>query len=235
MKMNCVILIKMLAVVTTMGSAFVYASTDAAKPAAKASTPAPTYAERLDRGKQIAGAVCVACHGLDGYSPISANPNIAGMPGEYIAKQLELYQSGKRTNAIMQGMAANLSADDMKAVGSYYYAQRGKTSAVARNQAVATRGQTIYRVGIPTANVPACSGCHGGMGAGIPALYPKVAGQWPEYSAAQLRAYASGERKNTQMNAITSRMKDSDLIAVAEYMAGMRIEVAVKAKQAGTK
>ncbi len=230
MKMSCAILIKILAVVTTMASGSVYANTDAAKPLAKVSTPAPTYAERLDRGKQIAGAVCVACHGLDGYSPISANPNIAGMPGEYIAKQLELYQSGKRTNAIMQGMVANLSADDMKAVGSYYYAQRGKTSAVARNQAIAERGQTIYRVGIPAANVPACSGCHGGMGAGIPALYPKVAGQWPEYSVTQLRAYASGERKNTQMNAIASRMKDADFVAVAEYMAGMRTNVAMKVK-----
>ncbi len=228
MKMNCAILIKMLAVVSTMASTSVYATTESTKTTGM--EPTPTYGERLDRGKQIAGAACVACHGLDGYSPISANPNIAGMPVEYIAKQLELYQSGKRSNAIMQGMVANLSADDMKAVGVYYYAQRGKTSAVARNQAIALRGQTIYRAGIPSANVPACSGCHGGMGAGIPALYPKVAGQWPEYSVAQLRAYSSGDRNNTQMNAIASRMKDADLVAVAEYMAGMRTNVTLKVK-----
>ena len=91
-----------------------FAAAPAAPTAAKAETKAPSYAERLDRGKQIASAVCVACHGLDGYSPISSNPNIAGMPSEYIAKQLELYQSGKRVNAIMQGMAANLTPDDMK-------------------------------------------------------------------------------------------------------------------------
>ncbi len=194
------------------------AATESAKPSA----PVPTYAERLDRGKQIAGTVCVACHGLDGYSPIAANPNIAGMPGEYIARQLELYQTGKRVNAIMQGMAANLSPDDMKALGAYYYAQRGKTSAIARDQAMAERGRKIYRAGIADAKIPACSGCHGSTGGGIPALYPKVAGQWPEYSLAQLRAYASGARKSAQMNPIASRMKDSDLAAVAEYMAGMR-------------
>jgi len=191
--------------------------------AAAAEKPAtPSYAERLERGKQIAGGVCIACHGADGYSPIPANPNLAGMPAQYIAKQLELFKTGKRVNAIMQGMAANLTPDDMKALGDFYFAQRGKTQAVARDQKLAERGQTIYRVGVPESKVPACAGCHGGFGAGIPAIYPKLAGQWPDYSLAQLKAYASGERKNTQMNAIASRIKDADLVAVAEYIAGMR-------------
>jgi cytochrome c553 len=193
------------------------AKTDAAAP-----TKAPTHAERLDRGKQIASAVCLACHGLSGYSPISLNPNIAGMPSEYIAKQLELYKTGKRANAIMQGMAANLTPDDMKALGDYYFAQRGTTMAVARDKALAERGQQIWRIGIAESKVPSCAGCHGASGAGIPSLYPKLAGQWPEYTLHELRAYATGERKNAQMNTIASRMKDSDLIAVAEYMAGMR-------------
>ncbi len=227
---NWAIWAKILVSAATVISSAVFAAAEPAKSEAKASAPIPTYAERLDRGKQIVGAVCVACHGLDGYSPISANPNIAGMPAEYIAKQLDLYKSGGRTNAIMQGMAANLSPDDMKALGAYYYAQRGKTNAVARDKVIAERGQTIYRVGIPEAKVPACAGCHGGIGAGIPALYPKVAGQWPEYSIAQLKAYASGERKNTQMNAISSRMKEGDLVAVAEYMAGMRLQGTSNAK-----
>ncbi len=200
-------------------------ASDAAS-AAKAEVPttaaAPTYAERLDRGKQIASAVCLACHGLNGYSPISANPNIAGMPSEYIAKQLEHYKSGKRVNAIMQGMAANLTPADMQALGAYYFAQRGTTMAVARNKTLAERGQQIWRIGIAEAKVPACAGCHGATGNGIPGIYPKLAGQWPEYSHAQLKNYASGERKNAQMTAIASRLKDSDLLAVAEYMAGMR-------------
>lgn len=216
-----------LAVLATMLSLTANASDAASaigvtKAEAPTAVAAPTHAERLDRGKQIAGAVCLACHGLNGYSPISANPNIAGMPSEYIAKQLELYKSGKRANAIMQGMAANLTPADMQALGAYYFAQRGTTTAVARNKALAERGQQIWRVGIAETKVPACAGCHGATGSGIPGLYPKLAGQWPEYSHAQLKNYASGERKNAQMTAIASRMKDSDLLAVAEYMAGMR-------------
>lgn len=191
-------------------------SAETAKPTA------PTRAEQLARGKQIVGTVCVACHGLDGMSAISANPNIAGMPAEYIAKQLDLYKSGKRANPVMQGMAANLTAADMQALGVYYFSQRGKPNAVARDQTAAERGQKIYRAGIPEAKVPACAGCHGGAGAGIPAIYPRLAGQWPEYTALQLKHFLSGERKHPQMTAIAARLKESDLLAVAEYVAGMR-------------
>ncbi len=193
-----------------------------AKTEAPAKPAIPTYTEKLERGKQIASTVCVACHGLEGFSPIPANPNLAGMPAEYIAKQLELFKSGKRANSIMMGMSTNLSHDDMNAVGAYYFAQRGNTGAIARDEKLAKRGQQIYRIGIADAKVPACAGCHGAAGAGIPSIYPRLAGQWSEYTLAQLKAYASGERKNTQMNAIAARLKDSDLQAVAEYLAGMR-------------
>lgn len=182
----------------------------------------PTHAERMERGKQIASAVCLACHGLDGYSPISANPNIAGMPPEYIAKQLELYKTGKRVNPIMQGMAANLSPEDMKALGTYYFAQRGKSQAVARDKKLAERGQLIYRMGIAETKVPACASCHGATGAGIPSQYPKLAGQWPEYTLHELQSYASGERNHPMMTTIAKRMKAEDLVAVSEYIAGMR-------------
>jgi cytochrome c553 len=199
------------------------AATVATEPVKAAAKPAAlTYAERLERGKQIASSVCLACHGADGYSPIPANPNLAGMPAEYIAKQLEYFKSGKRVNAIMQGMSAGLTTEDMKAVGDFYFAQRGKSQAVASDLKKAERGQLIYRVGIAEAKVPACAGCHGASGAGIPAIYPRVSGQWPDYTLAQLKAYASGERNNAQMNAIAARLKESDLVALSEYLAGMR-------------
>lgn len=183
---------------------------------------APSKADIMARGQQIVSGVCVACHGLSGMSPVSANPNLAGMPVQYIAKQLEHFKSGARKNVIMQGMTANLSPADMNALGEYYFAQKPAVNAVARNKALAERGQKIYRAGIAEAKVPACAGCHGGAGAGIPAIYPRVAGQWPEYSYQQLKSYASGERQHPIMNAISRRLGDSDMQAVAEYLAGMR-------------
>lgn len=192
----------------------------ASEPATAA--PQPSRADVMARGQQIAGAVCVACHGLDGMSAVPTNPNIAGMPPQYIAKQLELYKTGARKNAIMQGMAANLTPADMKALGEYYFAQRPKYNAVARDQALAERGEKIYRAGIAEAKVPACAGCHGATGAGIPAIYPRLAGQWPEYTLEELQAYASGARKHPMMNTISARLKEKDMIALSEYLAGMR-------------
>ena len=207
-------------VILSICTTLAQANTETAK--ATLATAAPSKAEVLARGQQIAGAVCVACHGLDGMSAISANPNIAGMPAQYIAKQLEHFKTGARKNAIMQGMAANLTADDMKALGLYYFSQRAKTNAVARDKALADAGQKIYRAGIAELQVPACAGCHGGAGAGIPAAYPRLAGQWPEYTLEELKSFAVGERKNAQMQTIAGRMRDKDMRAVAEYIAGMR-------------
>jgi cytochrome c553 len=214
----------LLAAVLTLGAmTAAQATTEAPKATgAPAVTPVPSKADRMARGQQLAGAVCVACHGLDGMSSIPANPNIAGMPEQYIAKQLELFKTGARKNAVMQGMAANLSPDDMRALGIYYFAQTAKPNAVARDAALAAKGQKIYRSGIAELKIPACAGCHGGAGAGIPAAYPRLAGQWPDYTFQALRAYANGSRKNAQMNAITARMRDTDMQAVAEYIAGMR-------------
>ena len=205
-----------LAICTTL----VYANTDPAK--ADPSKSVLSKFEVAARGQQIAGAVCLACHGLDGISVVSANPNIAGMPAQYIAKQLELFKSGARKNATMQGMAANLSDEDMKALGLYYFAQRSKPNAMARDKTLAEKGQKIYRAGIPELKVPACAGCHGGAGAGIPAIYPLLAGQWPEYSLQALKNFSTGERKNAQMQTIAGRMREQDMQAVTQYMAGMR-------------
>lgn len=187
-----------------------------------AAAPAASKADVMARGQQIASGVCVACHGLNGMSAVSANPNIAGMPAQYIAKQLQLFKEGKRVNAIMLGMSLNLSEADMKALGEYYFSQRPTVNAVARDKALAEKGQKIFRAGIPSANVPACAGCHGGAGAGIPGQYPRLAGQWPEYTLAQLESYAAGSRKHAAMTEISSRMREGDRLAVAEYIAGMR-------------
>jgi cytochrome c553 len=181
-----------------------------------------TQSEQLARGRQIASTVCVACHGLDGMSPIPANPNIAGMPAQYIAKQLALYKSGDRKNAVMQGMVKEMNPEDMPKLGAYYFSQSSKPNAVARSAKLAESGKKIYRAGIPERKVPACSGCHGGEGAGIPSNYPRLAGQWPEYTVGQLRSYAAGDRKSPEMQTIASRMLEEERIAVAEFIAGIR-------------
>src|SRR4029434_7803088 len=80
----------------------------------------------LAKAKQIADTVCAACHGADGNSAIAANPNLAGQGAEYISRQLQHFKAGIRVNAVMQGMAAPLSPEDMTGLGLYYAQQKPK-------------------------------------------------------------------------------------------------------------
>ncbi len=192
----------------------VYASATAA---AEAPAPKPD----LERGKQIASTVCVACHGADGNSVAAANPVLAGQHAEYIAAQLAAFKSGARPSPIMQGMAAGLSPEDMRNVAAWFSSQK-VTPRFARDKALAERGREIWRGGVRTTNVPACAGCHGAEGQGIPAQFPRLAGQFADLTFGWLKAFASGTRSNAVMGPIASKLSEADMKAVAEYASGLR-------------
>jgi cytochrome c553 len=186
-------------------------------------------AQDLAKAQATANQVCAACHAADGNSTAPANPKIAGQIPEYLQKQLADFkpQGGKkavRENAVMQGMVANLSDADMKNLAVYYAGQKLKpASATDKNLALA--GQKLWRGGNPASGVPACAGCHGPAGAGMPAQYPRLGGQYAEYIAAQLKAFKEGARANDpngMMRGVTARMTEREIRAVAEYAAGLR-------------
>jgi len=181
------------------------------------------------KGQSIASQVCAACHAADGNSAAAPNPKIAGQGYEYLHKQLQNFkaQDGKkaaRENPVMAGMVANLSAADMKNLAAYYAAQKLKP-AKATDKELAALGQKIYRGGVTASGIPACAGCHGPAGAGIPAQYPRVAGQFAEYTEAQLKAFRAGTRTNDpngMMRGVAVRLNDREIQAVAQYVAGLR-------------
>ena len=189
----------------------------------------PAFAQDAAKAQSIAAQVCAACHAADGNSIGPANPKIAGQVPEYLHKQLADFkaQGGKkavRENAVMSGMVANLSEADMKNLAAYYSGQRLKPAAAADKE-LAALGQKLWRGGNAQTGVPACAGCHGPTGAGIPAQYPRVAGQYSEYLAAQLRAFKDGGRANDpngMMRGVAARLSEREIKAVAEYAAGLR-------------
>jgi cytochrome c553 len=188
--------------------------------ASAAAAPAAAKPD-LARGQQLATTVCAACHGADGVSAVPANPHLAGQGADYTASQLAAFKSGARQNPIMQGIAASLSPEDMLAVGAYYQGQK-PVQGFARDKALAERGQRIWRGGVKAVGVPACAGCHGAAGAGIPAQYPRLAGQHAELSFGWLKAYASGTRPHPVMGPVAQRLSENDMKAVSEYIAGLR-------------
>ena len=191
------------------------------------STPAkPDLAKAQTTAKEI----CAACHGTDGNSATAVNPSLAGMPAEYITLQLMHFKADIRVNPVMKGMTASLSSEDMKALGLHFASQKPKPMA-AKDASLLKQGQRLYRGGDSVAGVPACSACHSPDGAGIPRNYPRLAGQYADYSYAQLKAFKTGERGSDKdgkdvngkvMAIIAAKMTDAQMKAVAEYTSGLR-------------
>lgn len=181
------------------------------------------------KGQGIASRVCAACHGPDGNSPTAANPKLAGQIQEYLQKQLTNFKpasGGKpeRENPIMAGMAAPLSADDMRNVAAFFAQQAPKPGA-AKNKEALDLGRKLWRAGDASRGLPACAGCHGATGAGVPAQFPRLAGQYAEYTENQLKAFRAGNRANDPnraMRTIAAKMSDAEISAVADYAAGLR-------------
>lgn len=175
-----------------------------------------------NKAKQIVTTVCAACHGADGNSAITVNPKLAGQLPEYIEKQLHEFKSGKRENAVMKGMAGMLSDQDIKNVAAYFASQKPAENA-AKSNGSGSLGEKIYRAGIAKTNVPACAACHGPTGAGLPVKFPKLSGQHADYTTAQLKAFRTSARKNgAMMTAISEKLTDAQMAAVADYIQGLR-------------
>lgn len=176
----------------------------------------------LAKGEASFAAVCVACHGVDGNSMIPVNPTLAQQHPEYLIKQLQEFKSGKRTNPIMQGMAATLDDEGVRNV-AYWVSAKAAKPGTAKDKALVAVGEKIYRGGIMDRQIPACAGCHSPNGAGIPAQYPRLSGQQADYTEAQLKAFRDGVRQNSvQMSQVAAKLNDREIKALADYVSGLR-------------
>jgi cbb3-type cytochrome c oxidase subunit III len=193
---------------------------------AKAADQAPAKPD-LNRGQAIAAQVCASCHGADGNSAGGAYPKLAGQHPEYLTKELKDFKTQPgakgpaRNNPIMAGIAGALSDQDMVNVSAWFATQVPKPG-YAHNKNTVALGQKIYRGGIAEKGVPACASCHGPTGQGIPSQYPRLSGQWADYTTAQLTAFQQGVRNNNEpMHAIAARLSENEIKAVADYVAGL--------------
>ena len=181
------------------------------------------------RGQAVATTVCAACHGPDGNSPAAANPKLAGQHADYLYKQMNNFKAvdGKqpeRTNAIMNGMIAAFDEGQMRDMAAYFAAQSQKGE-TAKSRETIELGQKLYRAGDQAKGLPACAACHGPAGAGMPAQFPRIGGQYAEYTEAQLKAFRDGARANDpnkMMRMVAIKMTDAEIKAVADYIAGLR-------------
>ena len=178
----------------------------------------------LEQAKKIVTNLCIACHGIDGNSPLPANPNLSGQHAGYITKQLMQFKNGERDNAVMKGMVANLTEQDMINLGSYFEQQK-QNLLFAKSNGENSLGEKIYRAGVATKGLPACASCHGPAGHGIPDLYPRLNSQHAAYTISQLNAFRLETRMNDNammMRTIAQKLTDKEMNAVADYIQGLR-------------
>jgi cytochrome c553 len=190
-----------------------------AKPAAAA--PAAPAKPDLAKG-EASFAACAACHGADGNSTTPTFPKLAQQHPQYTVKQLQEFKSGKRNNAVMKPFATALSDADMQNIAAWLASKPAKPG-FAKDKELVSLGEKIYRGGIADRQIAACAGCHSPNGAGIPAQYPRLAGQHSDYTVSQLVAFRDGVRLNSaQMNQVAAKLNDREIRAVSDYIAGLR-------------
>lgn len=169
-------------------------------------------------------AVCGACHGADGNSAVATNPKLAGQNARYLIKQMNDIKSGARVVPLMTGILNNSSDQDIADIAAYFESK--EITLQGANPDLIETGESIYRAGIASLNVAACSACHSPTGQGnSQGGFPSLGGQHAEYTATQLKAFRAGERTNdgqsSPMRIVSERLTDKEIEALASYISGL--------------
>lgn len=173
-------------------------------------------------------APCSACHGADGATPLQPSyPNLAGQNEKYLLRQLKMIQSGDRSAPLMAGQLNGKSEADLADLAAYYANLPSKVAQAQGDDESIAKAQNIYRGGILSKGVAACTACHNPNGAGnAQAGFPQLAGQPVEYTVAQLTAYREQVRKTDEeyggmMRDVAAGLTDTEIALVADYIRGL--------------
>jgi len=171
-------------------------------------------AAQMAAARQKAEA-CFTCHGPDGNSANSAYPILAGQSWRYIYIQLKDFKEGRRSDPSKTPIVADLSRDDMIAMGQFFAAQKPAPIKFNADGAKVDAGRNI-------SDAVLCPMCHGGGFVGQNEI-PRVAGQYPEYIRKQLQDFKAKRRTNDagNMTSVAHTLSDSDIENLSHYIANL--------------
>ncbi|MBL8474097.1 MAG: cytochrome c4 [Rhodocyclaceae bacterium] len=179
------------------------------------SPPSNGWAQDIEAGRAKAQA-CAACHGADGNAVAGNFPNLAGQTWRYLYVQLKDFKEGRRSNPIMDPIAAQLSRPDMMDIANYFAAQVARPSTYEVDENKVKRGKA-------KADATLCSMCHLGGFAGQNEI-PRVAGQQYAYIVQQLKDFRARKRTNDagNMTSVAQTLNDEDIDNLAQYITSLR-------------
>jgi cytochrome c553 len=189
--------------------------------AAPAAEPAPDTMQARVLG-------CAACHGAHGEGTNDDYfPRLAGKPAGYINNQLIAFRDGQRKYPPMNYLLAYLPDAYLKQIAEYFasqhppFPQPGTPSVDATTLA---HGKSLATGGEEARGVPACASCHGAALTGMEPAIPGLLGLHADYVSAQLGAFRYGTRHAASpdcMHEIATRLSDSDITAIAAWLASL--------------
>jgi cytochrome c553 len=204
--------------------------------AARATTPnvPDTLQQRI--------AACTTCHGVHGEGRPGSKffPRLAGKPAAYLARQMRDFQVGLRRYAPMEYAVRHLTPDYMREIADYFAAQEvayAPSPAPAVSAAVLRRGETLVTHGDAQLRVPACAACHGTDLVGVEPSTPALVGLPYDYISSQLGSWRTHTRATVQpdcMALIASRLRESDISAVAAWLASRQMPAQTRPQAAGS-
>jgi cytochrome c553 len=179
----------------------------------------------LRQGFRAKVEYCKTCHGLSGqgyygYFPI---PRLAGQQPKYLENQLRAFNERRRTNPVMSNVAHSLTPSMVAALAAHFMDLDSRPIGGGPRDRMAA-GRAIYQEGLPEANVPACSACHGQEAKGQDEI-PRLAGQLFPYTVKELTNWSrergqGGTKDDTSaiMAPTAHNLTRSQIAAIAAYL-----------------
>ncbi len=188
-----------------------------------------TFAQEV-KGSAAAGekkvAQCIGCHGITGYRAsfpeIYRVPMIFGQGEKYIISALGAYKRGERKHPTMRGVVDNLGDQDIADLAAYY-----STTSTPSHSPSASGNAVNVQAALELVKKGGCQACHGeNFNKPVDPLYPKVAGQYPDYLAVALKSYKTDGsavvgRGNAIMGGMVKQFSNAELRVIAAYVASL--------------
>lgn len=174
----------------------------------------PTPATGDQAAGKAASAACAGCHGDKGVSSNPTMPSLAGQDAQYLAAALHGYKDGSRADETMSGLAASIDESAAKNLAAFYANLEPQSTNVRKPLSTAEWAQR-------------CDRCHGLDGNSADPRLPALAGQRTDYLQKVLQAYRKGERKSSQMAAMSEGLTEADVDNLSSYYARQKARAVV--------
>jgi cytochrome c553 len=174
---------------------------------------------------------CKDCHGRSGqgYIGFLPMPRLAGQTTTYLEDQLRAFVERRRDRALFLDMAKIHGVSPaLRAPLAAHFRGISTTPYGGAPRRLNAVGKKIYEDGIPEANIPACTACHGPEARGE-GPNPRLAGQLYPYLMSRLSRFPREDRRVDQdvdptatMARIAHNLDPTQMAAIAAYISQMK-------------